>query len=119
MTKLVALALAASLSACAAFDTRPPTEASIAKAADRAVKVETGYAVTTDLAKMGADALDPAARAKVAQADRVSFGALSAGRTTYPLALSLAPADAVRLGNAIDRSDAAHAALQAALAAPS
>ena len=111
MTKLVALALAASLSACAAFDTRPPTEASIAKAADRAVKVETGYAVTTDLAKMGA-------RAKVAQADRVSFGALSAGRTTYPLALSLAPADAVRLGNAIDRSDAAHAALQAALAAP-
>ncbi|NYT43093.1 hypothetical protein HZY97_20125 [Sphingomonas sp. R-74633] len=114
---LIALALAASLTACA-IGARPPTEASIAKAADRAVGIETGYAVAAEMTTFGAGAFDAVTQAKMANGDRVAFAALSAGRITYPLALSLAPADAVRLAVAIERSDAAHSALQAALAAP-
>jgi len=42
---VLARALAASLSVRAAFETRPATEANIAKAADREVEVENGYSV--------------------------------------------------------------------------
>lgn len=117
MKMILALALAASLSACAAFEVRPPTEASIAKATDRAVGIETGYAVTAEMTAFGAGVFDSATRAKMAEGDRLAFIAIEAGRQTYPLALSMAPADAVRLTVAIERSDAAHAALQAALSA--
>lgn len=110
----LALALAASLSACAG-DIRVPTEASIAKAADRAVKVEKGYAVLAEMTAFSVGAFDPATRAKLADGDRLAFGVLTAGRSTYPALTAMAPADTVRVTVAIERSDAAHASLQCAL----
>lgn len=118
MRMILLLAALASLSACALPGPRPPTEASIAKAADRAVGIETGYALTTEAAALAAHAIDVPTRAKVAAGDRAAFDVLSVGRRTYPPAAALAPADRVRLDLAIERSDAAHADLQAALGPP-
>ncbi|MBB4837308.1 hypothetical protein HNP52_000359 [Sphingomonas kyeonggiensis] len=118
MKMILMLALAASLSACASFGPRPPTEVSIAKAADRAIGIETGYAVTAELASFGAGALDSATRSKVALGDRAAFEGLTAARLTYPPGDALSPADKVRLMNAVERSNEAHEALQVAIEPP-
>jgi len=118
MKRFLPLALVASLSACASFEVRPPTEASIAKAADRAVNAETAYAVLAEITAFGAGAFDPATRAKIANGDSAAFATLVAVRKSYPVPASLSPADAVRIANAVDRSDAAHTALQLALSPP-
>lgn len=111
----LALALVASLSACASFEVRPPTEASIAKAADRAASIENGYAVVAEMTAFSVGAFDAAIRAKLGDGDCLAFGALIAGRSTYPAATAMAPSDTVRVTVAIERSDAAHASLQRAL----
>ena len=115
MKVLFALALAASLSACA-LGAHPTTAASIAVAADRAVRAETTYADAADFAKVSAPLLKPADAARAAELDRKAFIALGGIRLSYPASIALTDSDRDRLGAAFDRSNQAHDALQAALA---
>lgn len=114
MKVLFALALAASLSACA-LGAHPTTAASVAVAAERAVRAETTYADAAEFAKVTAPALKPADAVRAADLDRKAFIALGVVRLAYPVDASLTDADQVRLGVAIVRSNQAHDALQAAL----
>ncbi|WP_380925507.1 hypothetical protein [Sphingomonas leidyi] len=117
MKVLLALALAASLSACA-LGAHPTTAASVAVAADRAAHAETAYADAAEFATITAPALKPADATSAAALDRKAFTALSVARLTYPADSAMVAADRARLADAIARSNTAHDALQSALAQP-